>query len=127
MTTFTITARLRSFKYAFRGIGLVVTSQHNAWIHVAATLVVVSVGLWVQLSRLEWCSLVLAIVAVFTAEALNTAIEYVTDLTSPEFHVLAGKAKDAAAGAVLIAAVGAVLVGYLVFGTRLLGWLHRFG
>jgi diacylglycerol kinase (ATP) len=127
MTTFTISARLRSFKYAFRGIGLVVTSQHNAWIHVAATLVVVSVGLWVQLSRLEWCSLVLAIVAVFTAEALNTAIEYVTDLTSPEFHVLAGKAKDAAAGAVLIAAFGAVLVGCLVFGIRLLGWLHRFG
>ena len=64
----------------------------------------------------------LAIIGVWTAEGLNTAIEYVTDLASPEFSSLAGKAKDVAAGAVLVAAVGAVAVGLLVFGPRLLAW-----
>ena len=79
-------------------------------------------GFWAKLSRLEWCCIVLAIVGVWTAEALNTAIEFVTDLASPEFSNLAGKAKDVAAGAVLVAAVGAVTIGLLVFGPRLLAW-----
>jgi diacylglycerol kinase (ATP) len=119
MTTFSVTARIMSFRYASRGIRLVVASQHNAWIHLAATLLVGAAGLWAHLSGLEWCVIVLTIAAVWTAEALNTAIEYVTDLASPEFHVLAGKAKDAAAGAVLIAALGAVLVGCIIFLPRI--------
>ena len=71
-------------------------------------------GFFVGLSRLEWCAVVLAMVAVWTAEALNTAIEIVVDLASPDVHPLAGRAKDVAAGAVLISACGAVVVGILV-------------
>jgi len=79
-------------------------------------------GLWASLSRLEWCCILFAVVAVWTAEALNTAIEFVTDLASPEFSSLAGKAKDVAAGAVLFAAIGAAIIGLLIFGPRLLAW-----
>ncbi len=64
---------------------------------------------------MEWCCLVLCLMVVWTAEALNTALELLTDLVSPEFHPLAGRAKDAAAGGVLIAAVGSVIVGAIVF------------
>ena len=92
-----------------------VQSQHNAWVHAVATLVVVAVGLLAGLTRLEWFVLVLAIVAVWTAESLNTAFEFLCDVTSPEFHPLVEKAKDVAAGAVLITAIGATAIGLLVF------------
>jgi diacylglycerol kinase (ATP) len=111
----TFTGRLRSVKYALRGIRIMVTSQHNAWLHAAATVVVVAAGVLVGLSWSEWCWIVLAIVSVWTAEALNTAFEFLTDVASPTFHPIAGKAKDVAAGAVLLAAGGAVIVGALVF------------
>jgi len=101
-----------------------VTSQHNAWIHAAATVVVVAVGLWLGLSLSDWCWIALAIVSVRTAEALNTAFEFLTDVAVPGFHPVAGKAKDVAAGAVLITAVGAVIVGALVFGPRVVALLH---
>jgi len=91
-------------------------SQHNAWIHAVATAVVVGAGLMTRLSAAEWCAIVLAIVAVWVAEGLNTALEFLADATNPAFHPLIGKAKDVAAGAVLLAAIGAVVVGLLVFG-----------
>lgn len=90
-------------------------SQHNAWIHAAATLAVVALGLHLQIPRMEWCVLVLAIVSVWTAEALNTAFEFLCDVASPEFHPLVEKAKDVAAAAVLLSAVGAAVVGLIVF------------
>jgi len=93
-----------------------ISSQHNAWIHAAATLVVVALGLFLGLTKAEWCWIVLAIISVWTAEALNTAFEFLTDVASPEFHPLAAKAKDVAAGAVLITAIGSVLIGILVLG-----------
>lgn len=93
-------------------------TQHNAWIHAIATTVVAVAGVLFQLSRTEWCIIVLAVVAVWTAEALNTAFEFLTDMASPEFHPLAGKAKDVAAGAVLLAAIGAVIIGLFIFGPK---------
>jgi len=99
-------------------------SQHNAWIHAAATVVVATAGFVFGLSWAEWCWIVLAVVAVWTAEALNTAFEFLTDVASPNFHPIAGKAKDVAAGAVLLAAVGAVIIGGLVFGPKLLALLQ---
>ena len=96
-----------------------IVSQHNAWIHLLATLVVVSAGVVLGLSWAEWCWIVLAIVSVWTAEALNTAFEFLTDVASPGFHPVAGQAKDVAAGAVLLAAAGAVVIGVLVFGPKL--------
>ncbi len=113
--SFNVSERLRSFRYAANGISLVVRSQHNAWVHAAATIIVCSCGLWANLTRLEWCCLLLAIVGVWIAEALNTAIELITDLVSPQFNSLAGKGKDVAAGAVLVAAIGAVVVGLIIF------------
>ena len=97
-----------------------ISTQHNAWIHAAFTIAVVASGLFFRLTKTEWTLIVLAIVSVWTAEALNTAFEFLTDVASPEFHPLAEKAKDVAAGAVLITAFGSVLIGLLVFGPYLL-------
>jgi diacylglycerol kinase (ATP) len=95
-------------------------SQHNAWIHAVATLVVVSAGVMLHVSRIEWLALVLAVVSVWTAESLNTAFEFLCDVASPDFHPLVEKAKDVAAGAVLICAAGATVVGALVFAPYLM-------
>jgi diacylglycerol kinase len=83
-----------------RGIGVMLRSQRNAWIHALATVTVCVMGFLFGLSRADWCWIVLAVVAVWTAEALNTALEFLTDIASPTFHPIAGKAKDVAAGAV---------------------------
>jgi diacylglycerol kinase (ATP) len=115
---FTLGGRLRSVLCAVRGIRVMLASQHNAWIHAAATVAVIAAGIAWRLTTWEWCVIVLASVAVWTAEALNTAFEFLTDVASPAFHPLAEKAKDVSAGAVLITAVGAAVVGLLVFGPR---------
>jgi len=114
----TFSGRVRSIAFAFRGIRIMVATQHNAWVHAAATVVVVAAGLFFGLSWSEWCWIVSAIVSVWTAEALNTAFEFLTDVASPSFHPIAGQAKDVAAGAVLLAAIGAAIVGALVFGPK---------
>jgi diacylglycerol kinase (ATP) len=123
----TFTGRLRSVRYALRGIRVMIASQQNAWIHAIATVVVAVLGVWLGLSTAEWSWIVLAVIAVWTAEALNTAFEFLTDVASPAFHPLAGKAKDVAAGAVLISAVGSILIGLLVLGPHILrglGFVH---
>jgi diacylglycerol kinase (ATP) len=119
-TSLTFTGRVRSFKYAFRGLKVMIVSQHNAWIHAVATVVAVLVSFYFHLTRAEWCWIILAIISVWTAEAFNTAFEFLTDVASPEFHPLAEKAKDVAAGAVLITAIGSVLIGIVVFGPYVL-------
>jgi diacylglycerol kinase (ATP) len=117
---FSVAARIRSFRCALRGVRHTLLSQHNAWIHAVATVAACGLGLLLGLSKLEWCAIALAIAGVWTAEAFNTALESLCDLASPEFHPRVEKAKDTAAGAVLIAAVGAVVIGLLVFGPPLL-------
>ena len=120
MATFSIAARLRSIGYALEGMKALVASQHNAWIHLAATLAVVAAGLWFAVSGAEWLALILAIALVWCAEALNTAFEALCDVASPEHHPMVKRAKDIAAAAVLIATIGAVAVGLVVFGPRVL-------
>jgi diacylglycerol kinase (ATP) len=117
-----VSGRLRSVRFALRGIATMLRSQHNAWLHAAATAAVIALGVACRLTAAEWCWVVLAVVGVWTAEALNTAIELLTDLASPTYHPLAGKAKDVAAGGVLITAVGAAAIGLLVFGPRVYAW-----
>lgn len=119
--SFSLGARLRSFVYAGRGVRTMLVSQHNARIHAVATMVVVAGGVATKLDRYEWIAVVLAIVSVWTAEALNTAFEFLCDVASPEFHPLVERAKDVAAGAVLIAAVGAVAIAAFVFGPHFFG------
>ena len=115
MNNLTFDGRIRSFKFAFNGIWIVLRSQQNAWIHAFATVAVIIFGINFSLTKSEWCWIILAAIAVWAAEALNTAIEFLTDVASPEFHPLAAKAKDVAAGAVLITAIGASLIGLLIF------------
>lgn len=119
MENFTIAARIKSVGYALTGIATMLRTQHNAWIHLAATIAVVLLAFWFAVSRAEWIGLIIAIVIVWCAEALNTAFELLCDVASPEFHPLVKQAKDVAAAAVLIAGVGAAAVGLLVFGPRL--------
>jgi diacylglycerol kinase (ATP) len=117
---FNLSDRLRSFRYAFDGICALIKTQHNAWIHAIATVLVIALGLVLNVSVSDWCWLVLAIVVVWVAEALNSAFELLCDIASPEFSPLVKQAKDIAAAAVLIAAVGSVAIALLVFGPYLL-------
>ncbi len=117
-------SRVRSFRYAFEGWWYVLRTQRNAWIHTLASVLVFALGLWLHLSRLEWALVVFAVALVWTAEFLNTALEAVVDLASPEHHHLAKIGKDVGAAAVLIAAGAAVLIALLVFGPHLGGILN---
>jgi len=112
--------RAASFGHALRGIAEMLRTQPNARIHAVATLLVVAAGVALGVDAAGWSLLVLAIVAVTTAEALNTALERLADAASPDFHPLVKQAKDVAAGAVLLAALGAVVIGLLVLGPPLL-------
>lgn len=114
---------LDSFHYAFSGIGYVLRSQRNARIHLAVALAVVAAGLFFGLSRWEWSIVALTIGFVFVAETFNTVLEAAVDLATQEIHPLARIAKDAAAGAVLLAVATAVVVGLLILGPHLLAWL----
>ena len=120
-----LTGRLRSFGHAFRGLKILVQTQQNARIHAAATILVIAAGALLRISSTEWALIAIAILCVWAAEALNTAIEFVVDLVSPDRHALAAKAKDVAAGAVLVAAIGAAVVGAIVFGPHILKMLDR--
>jgi len=116
---FTLKSRLESFRYALAGLRAMLVEQHNARIHLAVTAAVLALSAMVGLSRFEWCWIVAAIAMVWAAEAMNTALEALADAVAPDPHHLVGRAKDVAAGAVLIAAVGAALIGLLVLGPRL--------
>jgi len=89
--------------------------QHNAWIHATATVIVLATALLLRVSAADWCWIILAISIVWTAEALNTAFEFLADAASPEFHPLVRDAKDVAAGAVLITAIAAAVIGTVIF------------
>lgn len=107
--------RINSFKYAIQGIIDLFQSQPNARIHLFVLFFVLIAGSYFQLTTIEWCLITLVSTTVLAAEAANTAIEYLTDLVSPNYNVLAGKAKDAAAASVLFTAIGAAIVGLLIF------------
>ena len=112
--------RIQSFGYAIRGIRYVFGTEANMKIHIAISILVIICGIVFAISLTEWIFCLLCIGLVVAAEMLNTAIENVVDLASPEQHPLAGKAKDIAAGAVLICAVISVIIGLLIFFPK--GW-----
>ena len=112
--------RVKSFGYAADGLLVVLRTQHNARIHAVLSAVAVGLGLALGISRLEWCAIAGVIGLVWAAEALNTALEALADAVMPERNPKVAAAKDAAAGAVLVAAITASVVGLLVFGPRLL-------
>ena len=112
---FTFAARIKSVGHALHGIAYVLRSQHNAWIHAAVTVLVVVAGFFFQLTAAEWCCIVIAASSVWTAEALNTALELLADAAIEDLHPLIGHAKDVAAGAVLVTAIAAAIVGVIIF------------
>lgn len=114
---------IRSFGFAFAGLGWMLRTQRNAQIHVAITCAVIIAGFALRVSTGEWLALILSITLILALEALNTAVEAVVDLVSPQPHPLAKRAKDVAAGAVLLGAIGVALVGVIVFLPRLLALL----
>ena len=116
------TSLWKSFGHAAAGIVHVLRTQRNARIHLAVAIAVVLLGLMLRLPRLHWAVLVITIGMVFIAEFVNTVIEALVDLISPEIHPLARVAKDVASGAVLVLAVMAAVVGLLILGPPLYGW-----
>jgi diacylglycerol kinase len=110
--------RAASFGHALRGVWAALRSELHLQFHAVSTVLVLGAGYYFGLSKLEWALVALAIAGVWSAELVNTAIETLTNLVSPGYHPLAGKTKDVAAGAVLLAALGALVVGGLVFGPK---------
>jgi diacylglycerol kinase len=113
-------SRLQSFKYAFAGLEYVLRTQKNAWIHALATGLVFCFGIWLALPAQSWAILFLTIGVVWMAECMNTAIEAILDLVSPQKHPLAKIGKDAAAAGVFVVACSAVLVGLAILGPPLI-------
>jgi len=120
-----IQTRIHSFRYAFAGWWYVLRTQRNAWVHAVASTLVILLAFWLGLSLQEWAILILTIAMVWTAEFINTALEAIVDLASPQHHPLAKVGKDVGAAAVLIAALASVLVGLLILGPPL--WARLFG
>ncbi len=117
-------SRGKSFSDAGHGIGLVLKSQRNAKLHFMATILVVGAGFLFQVTSLEWIVLVFAMGLVWSAETFNTALELLADAVSQEPHPLIGQVKDIAAGAVLLVALAAAIVGILLFRPYLLDFLR---
>lgn len=112
---FSIKERIHSFQYAFRGIWFLIRDEHNFRIHLAAAIIVIFLGFYLQVSAADWRWLVLCIGLVLTAEGFNSALEKLVDLKQPNHDLKAGKIKDLAAGAVLLIAFTALIIGILIF------------
>ena len=115
-------SRWFSFRAATAGVIYVLRTQPNAWIELAAIAVVIAAGLWFDITRIEWAVIGLTCALVLALEAVNTAVEAVVDLTSPDHHPLAGVAKDATAGAMVFVVIGSIFVAGFIFGPRLWQW-----
>jgi diacylglycerol kinase (ATP) len=114
-SSFSIRSRLQSFGYAWAGICSFFKTEHNAWIHAAATIVVAALAIILQVSRGELLALIIVIGAVWVTEILNTAIEKIMDFISPQIHPLVKRIKDLSAAAVLVAAITAAATGLIIF------------
>ncbi len=116
---------LEAFGHAFSGLFLAFRTQRNIPIHLAIAAGVIALGIWLGLPTTQWAILALTIGSVLAAELLNSGLETVVDMVSPDYHPLAKQAKDVAAGAVLLAAIVAVVVGVLILGPPLWARLTR--
>jgi diacylglycerol kinase (ATP) len=125
MITQFLNSRARAFRYAFAGWWFVLRTQRNAWIHALATSCVILLGFWLGLPPRDWAVLILAISLVWTAEFINTALEAIVDLASPQRHPLAKVGKDVGAASVLISAISSVIIGFLILGPPLWTRIHQ--
>jgi diacylglycerol kinase (ATP) len=112
---FSIRSRLTSFRFAFKGLVSLLANEHNSRIHLVAAIMAISAGLILKITTLEWAVIIIVIGIVFIAELLNSSIEALSDIVRPEYDEDIRKAKDYAAGAVLISALVSVIAGGLIF------------
>lgn len=125
MRTFTGMRKfIRGFGHAFNGIAYAARTQLNFRVHLVATIIAVFLGYVLHISAIEWIWIIACIALVLTAELINTAIEILTDMVSPEFNPKAGHVKDAAAGAVLITAIFALITGLIIFLPKIIVLIH---
>lgn len=117
---FSISQRLKSFRYAFNGLKILVKEEHNARIHLVTAILVVIPGVVLKISTMEWVAVVFAIGLVITAEIINSSIENIADFISPENHEKIKKIKDLGAAGVLISAVTALINGMVIFLPKIL-------
>ena len=117
---FSIKARLASFKNAWRGVTVFVRQEHNAWIHCIMTVLVIIAGLLFYISTTEWIAVFFAIGLVLASEAINSAIERLSDVVQPEKDERIRDIKDISAGAVFICAITAAIIGVIIFLPKLL-------
>ncbi len=110
----------KSIKYAFEGLLHVVKTQNNARFHLLATIIVVSICIWLKINPVEWCLILVAIALVWIAECFNTTLESFFDLVNPEPHPLVKNGKDSGAAAVLVAAFLSIALGIIVLGPPLI-------
>jgi diacylglycerol kinase (ATP) len=120
---FSIHDRLRSFSFAFKGIMKAISNQHNLWIHISIGTLVVILGFVLDISTVEWLMTVLCIGFVISTEVFNSAVELLVDIVSPDYNKKAGLVKDMAAGAVLIAAICAAIIGLIIFIPKILNFI----
>ncbi len=121
---FSIVKRAESFTHAWRGVWVFLRGTHNAWVHIFLMICAIALGFFFGISRIEWLAVICVCGFVLVVEAVNTAIEIDIDLTSPEYHPYAKDTKDVAAGAVLVAALTAALVGCVVFIPYIIAFLQ---
>lgn len=115
----------RSLSQARRGVLHTIKTQGHMQFHIFAAVMVVGVAWWTKVSRFEWLILILAIGCVISAEVMNSALEIVVDLAQPNFHPLAGMAKDVASGAVLVTVIQAIVIGLIVFAPLLYRYVGK--
>lgn len=116
---------INSFKYAIEGIISSFKTERNMKIHVLAMIVVITLGFFFRLDKVEWCFIIIAIASVISAELFNTAIETVVDMVSPERNPKAKLVKDIAAGAVLVVAIGSAIIGFIIFGPPIINVFNK--
>ena len=121
---FSFRKRIRSFRYAISGIATMLQSEHNSRIHVVAMAAVIVLGIMLHITSAEWCIVAMCCGAVLTAEAMNSAIEAIADLVSPDYHPLIKKAKDVAAAGVLMTAIAAAIAGTIIFLPKIISLIH---
>lgn len=122
---FSILKRIKSFKYAFNGLRVLIIEEHNARIHLMATILVLIAGVFFKISVIEWGMIAFSIGFVFSMEAINSAIENLSDFVSPNKHKLIKKVKDLSAAAVLISAITSLIIGCLVFIPKIINLLYK--
>ena len=117
---FSIRKRLKSFKYAINGLRVLFKYEHNSRIHLVALICAIVLGIFLDISNLEWLFIVIVSGFVFSTEIVNSAIEYISNFISPNYNEIIKKVKDLSAAAVLVSAITSLIVAFIIFIPKIL-------